>query len=324
MWPGVFLALAAVAVLIPAPPAHAGDHKPAGEAVHAEADGPDAGRVIRASYSRGAGGRTLKWLPVRPIHSGRHVDQEVETAVYHEGAAGQATASGSVEQDPSSVTSPVADAPALLFPGPSRLLQWEVPEPKGLPSTAQVEAATEKSTEQIEAESSVESQRIGPKELEETLAVRPERAPEECPAPEDLKTIRQVRFDITPPDIKLPKECTLEADEFQPRAWAPLTFTWKASALCHKPVYFEDVHLERYGHSWGPIPQPLMSAAHFFLNVPVLPYAMGLCTPNECVYTLGYYRPGSCAPYLIDPLPLSVRAGLFQAGAWVGGVFALP
>jgi hypothetical protein len=111
---------------------------------------------------------------------------------------------------------------------------------------------------------------------------------------------------------------------FEPRAWAPITFTWKASGLCHKPVYFEDVHLERYGHSWGCVPQPILSAAHFFLNVPVLPYAMGLCPPKECVYTLGYYRPGNCAPYMLDPLPLSVRAGLFQAGAWVGGVFAIP
>ena len=32
------------------------------------------------------------------------------------------------------------------------------------------------------------------------------------------------------------------------------------------------------------------------------------------MYTLGYYRPGSCAPYMLDPLPISVRAGLMEAG----------
>ena len=53
-------------------------------------------------------------------------------------------------------------------------------------------------------------------------------------------------------------------------------FTWKASGLCHKPLYFEDVQLERYGHSWNPVVQPFMSAAHFFVSVPLLPYKMGL------------------------------------------------
>ena len=49
-----------------------------------------------------------------------------------------------------------------------------------------------------------------------------------------------------------------------------------------------------------------------------LPYKMGLELPNECVYTLGYYRPGDCAPYLFDPLPISVR-GLFFEDRDVGG-----
>lgn len=99
---------------------------------------------------------------------------------------------------------------------------------------------------------------------------------------------------------------------------------WKASALCHKPLYFEDVALERYGHSWGPFLQPIMSGAHFFGRLPVLPYCMGLKTPNECVYTLGYYRPGSCAPYLVGGVPFTWRAALFQAGGAVGVAAFLP
>ncbi|MHB8900258.1 MAG: hypothetical protein ACYC6Y_16025 [Thermoguttaceae bacterium] len=121
-----------------------------------------------------------------------------------------------------------------------------------------------------------------------------------------------------------PVSCTLGGGQFVPRQWAPTTFMWQASGLCHKPAYFEDVHLERYGHSWGPYIQPLMSGAHFFLNVPVLPYKMGLYPPNECIYTLGYYRPGSCAPYMLDPLPLSVRAALAQGGAVVGLAYLIP
>jgi hypothetical protein len=56
----------------------------------------------------------------------------------------------------------------------------------------------------------------------------------------------------------------------------------------------------------------------------MLPYKMGLETPCECIYPLGYYRPGSCAPYLLDPFPFSVRAAAFEAGAVLGGVFLIP
>lgn len=108
------------------------------------------------------------------------------------------------------------------------------------------------------------------------------------------------------------------------QGWAPTTFTWKASGLCHKPLYFQQAHVERYGHSTGPLTQPIVSAGHFFLTVPVLPYEMALWPPYECMYTLGYYRPGSCAPYYLDPIPLSVRAALAEAGVWVGGVFLIP
>ena len=70
--------------------------------------------------------------------------------------------------------------------------------------------------------------------------------------------------------------------------------------------------------------QPIASGVHFFGTLPILPYKMGLQTPNECVYALGYYRPGSCAPYMIDPLPFTWRAALFEAGAWVGGAAVVP
>ena len=122
----------------------------------------------------------------------------------------------------------------------------------------------------------------------------------------------------------IPAECTMGDDSFADRNWIATTMTWKASALCHKPLYFEDVQLERYGHSAGPFVQPVASGAHFFLNVAALPYKMGINPPNECQYALGYYRPGNCAPWLLPPIPLSVRGALAQAGAIAGGVFILP
>jgi hypothetical protein len=145
----------------------------------------------------------------------------------------------------------------------------------------------------------------------------------------ELKTIRAA--DLSVEDIghfammyHLPVECVLEQVEYRPRAWAASTFVWKASALCHKPTYFEDEHLERYGHSHGPLLQPFISAGHFFGTFPVLPYKMGLTPPHECLYTLGYYRPGNCAPYMHDPIPLSLRAAAIQAGAITAGVAIFP
>ena len=145
-----------------------------------------------------------------------------------------------------------------------------------------------------------------------------------CPSVKDLKKISQLSTNIAPSSGDLPPDCPWGGEEFQPRSWVPLTFTWTASGLCHHPLYFEEIQLERYGHALGPWLQPFASGAHFFLTLPILPYKMGLELPDECMYTLGYYRPGSCAPYMIDPLPLSIRAGLFEAGAWVGGVAIIP
>ena len=124
--------------------------------------------------------------------------------------------------------------------------------------------------------------------------------------------------------VDFPFECEGRRPPFQPRNWSPVTYMWKASGLCSKPLYFEQVQLERYGHDWGPVLQPFVSGAHFFGTIPILPYKMGLQTPNECDYSLGYYRPGSCAPYMIEPLGFTWRAAAFQAGAVTGAAFAIP
>lgn len=122
-----------------------------------------------------------------------------------------------------------------------------------------------------------------------------------------------------------PVECSIDDGTWhQGRCWDETTYMWKASALCHKPLYFEDEALERYGHSWGPYLDPFVSGAHFFCKLPVLPYCMGLTPPNECMYALGHYRPGNCAPYMIPPLPLSCRAAAVQAAATTGAVFLIP
>ena len=122
----------------------------------------------------------------------------------------------------------------------------------------------------------------------------------------------------------LPVTCGSGYDQVAGRSFVPSAIQWKASGLCHKPLYFEEVQLERYGHEIGPVLQPLVSTAHFFGNIAVLPYKMGIHPPQECQYALGYYRPGDCAPYMLPPVPISLRGALMQAGAAVGGAALVP
>ena len=150
----------------------------------------------------------------------------------------------------------------------------------------------------------------------------------ECRDPRDPKLFKPmqeltVKIDF-PIDLSELNMCPINVGTYQERNWAPICFQYNASALCHKAAYFEDISVERYGHSWGPFLQPVISAGKFYLSVVFLPYKIGLTPPQECVYAIGYYRPGSCAPHMIDPLPISVRAGLMEAGAVVGLGFLIP
>jgi hypothetical protein len=142
------------------------------------------------------------------------------------------------------------------------------------------------------------------------------------------RTTSRAILDLAPREKgELPYECTFGNERLainSGRQWAQTCYTWKASGLCHKPLYFEQSHMERYGHSWGPLLDPVVSGAHFFASVPMLPYKMGLEPPCECVYPLGHYRPGNCAPHYIEPFPWSIRAAAFEATAVTGLIFAVP
>jgi hypothetical protein len=122
----------------------------------------------------------------------------------------------------------------------------------------------------------------------------------------------------------LPVTCSLGNQPTQPRVFEGTTVAWKASGLCHKPLYFEEIQLERSGHEYGPIVQPAISTVHFFKNIAFLPYKMGIHPMNECQYALGHYRPGNCAPWSIEPIPLSLRGAAAQAKAITGTALMFP
>ncbi len=108
------------------------------------------------------------------------------------------------------------------------------------------------------------------------------------------------------------------------RCWGTSAFAWDATCLCHRPLYFEEANLERYGYGCCETLQPAASAAHFFGTIPTLPYCMAVDCPCECIYTLGHYRPGSCPPWRRMWPPYSPRAILAEGGVWTGMVFLIP
>lgn len=107
------------------------------------------------------------------------------------------------------------------------------------------------------------------------------------------------------------------------RAWSSVSFTWEAPALCHRPLYFEDVNLERHGHSFGVV-QPAVSAGRAFGQLLALPYQMTVHPPCECIYTLGEQRPGNCVPYQLEIPPVSLPAGAAEAGVVAGLILLIP
>jgi hypothetical protein len=291
------------------------------------ASGADS-QVIQASYSTGASGHKLIWRPYQSDGS-QTGDNPLPDAQAAEYQSPLPTAGGQTAGGPTGAANPFSDPfddgkkvaqtpPGSLnegrqaksgMRGPAELDEppspgMAVPSPKG--------------------QSAERSQAIGGDgSLEKTLASAPEVSLGPCRTSADLKKINEISYNITPEAGGLPRECPL-GGQYCVRRFAPMTFTWKASGLCHKPLYFEDEDLERYGHTWGPFLQPLLCGAHFFLSVPMLPYNMGLQPPCECIYTLGYYRPGDCAPYKIDPLPISVRAVMAETGFALGVNYFMP
>jgi hypothetical protein len=78
--------------------------------------------------------------------------------------------------------------------------------------------------------------------------------------------------------------------------WNSMGYCWSSPAFCHRPLYFEQPNLERYGIGHGHYVDPWLSAAHFYGNVMVLPFkaVWDPCWGKSC--SLGNNRPGDCVP----------------------------
>ena len=134
------------------------------------------------------------------------------------------------------------------------------------------------------------------------------------------------RREILPPDYaaeRFSREPALFHQNGCSRLWGDCVYAWEAPALCHRPLYFEDENLERYGRSHGLL-QPACSVVHFSGRFVAWPYLMGAYPPHECIYTLGRTPPGTYVPYHVYRPPLSARGAVYEAGAVTGLIFLVP
>ena len=92
--------------------------------------------------------------------------------------------------------------------------------------------------------------------------------------------------------------------------------TWKAHNFYHRPMYFEDKNLERYGNEMAF--QNIASGARFLISIPTLPYRIGETHPNSRVYTYGNGRPGDYVPYHLEGRTPSRRGAALQTVVSLG------
>lgn len=111
-------------------------------------------------------------------------------------------------------------------------------------------------------------------------------------------TLEYAFQDIDPEELPKSTGSGFNQGVYQPRQMPVRNVHWAASDLSHHPLYFEDPGLERYGHTHNKWIQPFVSSGLFLGQTVALPYQMAMDPPWTSRSTLGWYRPGECAPRL--------------------------
>lgn len=125
-----------------------------------------------------------------------------------------------------------------------------------------------------------------------------DRKPADTPKPPPQKPLSELSIDIRPtgaaPANAAAEDHYLAPAEVDPtdRGWNDTLYFWQASNMAHQPLYFEQAYVERYGYNYGCL-QPIASGVQFCGDFALLPAKMIVRPPRDCVWTLGYGRPGS-------------------------------
>lgn len=145
------------------------------------------------------------------------------------------------------------------------------------------------------------------------------------------RTIADVPVDIRPTSGVLPENIGAEKfgaeptiDETFPSGEPADVFcSYTPWTICYRPLYFEDIGLERYGKNVGCL-QTGLSGVRFFGSIAALPYKMTRRPPRSCECSNGFSRPGDC------PLPgygnrrFEWDAALVEAAVVTGFVYFIP
>lgn len=91
-----------------------------------------------------------------------------------------------------------------------------------------------------------------------------------------------------------PAEASPEA--FRRADWHTSVYAWVPPEFFHRPLYFDDQPLERYGQTSYPRLQPAISTAKYFGDVIFMPYKIVVDGHHQWVSNLGYERPGTYMP----------------------------
>ncbi|MDG2469401.1 MAG: hypothetical protein P8M80_09000 [Pirellulaceae bacterium] len=103
--------------------------------------------------------------------------------------------------------------------------------------------------------------------------------------------------------------------------WQQLGAT--AASVPGRPLYWEEVNLERHGTSIG-IFQPALSAGRFFGAVPLLPYKINRQSPDSLVESASPYPAGLPAPWVRETEPLSLRPSATELLSIGAAILIIP
>jgi hypothetical protein len=93
--------------------------------------------------------------------------------------------------------------------------------------------------------------------------------------------------------------------------------------FCYQPLFFEEVNVERYGRSLGPL-QPALSIVQFYGRIPALPYMMVARQARACSYHAHWTLPGYRAPFERPQPIVRADAGLAETAFVYGMILLVP
>jgi hypothetical protein len=145
------------------------------------------------------------------------------------------------------------------------------------------------------------------------------------------RQVTDVPIDIRPTEGDLPEDFAAKRYADEPlidETWpsdepADIFCSYTPWTVCYRPLYFEDIPLERYGSNVGCL-QTGLSGVKFFGSIAALPYKMTVRPPRSCECSNGFSRCGDCPPPGYGRREFRLDASLVEAAAVAGVVYILP